>query len=890
MKKGIKILGVTILVILALMLVVPMALSGKIGDIVKREANAMLNAQVDFEKLDISLFRHFPNASLELVDFSVTGIAPFEGERLVAAKRVEVAVDLFSIFGESFEVGKVWLVAPELYGRVLADGSVNWDIMKPSEEGAEEGAAEPESTEEADGESSLRLSLRSLKIRDAKIYYTDEQSNLHFHTAPLNLSLSGDLSAAETTLALSADAADITLRSGDMTLASGIRAVLDGAVAANLATERYALQQMRLGVNNVTAALNGWVQMEGEDIVTDITLDCSDNNFRDILSLVPAFYTKDFENLTASGNVSLTGAVKGRLSGDNYPAFDLALNVADGSFKYADLPKSVSDIVLALALHNPGGDLDATTLNISRFGAAFAGNTVGATLKASTPMSDLAFAASVDGRLDLGSIKEVYPLEDISLAGIISADMSASGRMSHIDKGAYDKIQTAGRLGVEGMNVNYGSLPPIAIERAVATVNPSRLALESLDVKIGESDLSANGLLSNYWGWLLRDDTLSGTLNVRSSLIDANALMAGLTDEEEPAAEQGAEPKSEDTEAEQASEAPASVIEVPKNLSLLLNSRFDKVLFEKMVIENLRGAISMRGGCLSLDNLTMRLFDGTATASASYSTEDVTSPAVALDAKFSEASFKRTFEQLEMMQSIAPVFEKIEGTYTMSLVANMRLDEQMSPVLGSINGKGQIRSGHFSLSNVAAVDALAKVVGGGTLDKFQTSEPTLVSFTIVDGNVVTKPFDVKVGKTKLTLSGLTGLDSRIDYNVEVALPNNLTLAGKIGGTFTSPKVTLDAAKTVEAALANAGITKQSVGEELQKQADALIAEAEKAGAKLVAAAQAESDKLVAKSSNPIAKAAAQVAGKKLVQEAEKQSQRLIDEARRKAAELLQQKQ
>ena len=37
----------------------------------------MLNAKVEFSELDISLLRHFPKASLELVDFSVTGVGNF---------------------------------------------------------------------------------------------------------------------------------------------------------------------------------------------------------------------------------------------------------------------------------------------------------------------------------------------------------------------------------------------------------------------------------------------------------------------------------------------------------------------------------------------------------------------------------------------------------------------------------------------------------------------------------------------------------------------------------------------------------------------------------------------------------------------------------------------
>ena len=876
MKKILKISAVVVALLLAVILIVPVALSGRIGDIVKREANAMLNAKVDFEKLNISLLRHFPKASLELVDFSVTGVGNFEGQTLVGGKRVEVAVDLLSIFGESFEVSKVWLLEPEIYGVIAKDGSVNWDIVKPSDAPQEPSQTVEEQTASEES-SSFKLSIEGVSIENAKLYYTDNQSDMHFHTAPASLYLSGDLSAATTTLTLAAKAADITFVSDKESYASGLTAALDGAVEADLQNNKYTLNDLKLSVNSVKAALDGWVQLEDDDIVTDITLDCSDNDFKSILSLVPVLYTRDFKNLTASGDVSLTGSVKGRMSGDSYPAFDLRLNVANGSFKYADLPKSVSAINVVGALSSAGGALDNAKLDVSKFGATFGGQSFSATLKVSTPISDLNFAATAKGKIDLGDIKDIYPLEDITLEGIITADASAAGHLSDIDKGAYDRLAVCGKLGVEGIAVDYGSLPTVQVIKALATLSPSKLALEALDVTVGKSDISAQGNLTNYWGYLLHDKTLSGKLSVNSKLLDLNELMASMASEEE-------QPQTEQTTVEQQpTQSEGVVIEVPKNLDLALDCKFDKVLFEKMVIDNLAGAASVRDGVLSLDNLGMNMFDGTAKASAAYSTVDPSNPRLRLDATFKQASFKTTFAQLEMMQTMVPLFEKVEGTYTMSLKCDMMLDNTMSPVYKSINGGGNISSGNFKLSNVAAFDILAKTVGNGVdLSTIAASEATVISFTIENGNIVTKPFDIKIGSTRLTLSGLTGLDQTIDYNVAVALPQ-MTLHGKIGGTFSSPKVGLDVAKSLDSALQSAGVNKEEVVAKVQEQVEdnkaELIAQAEAQAAQLVEKARVEADKLVEKATNPIAKIAARAAADKLIAEAEKQAALMVEKAK-----------
>ena len=85
MKKGLKIAAITVGVIIILMFLLPFAFQGKIAGIVKTEGNKMLNAQFDFKKLNISLFRNFPQASVTLEDFWLKGAGEFANDTLVQA-------------------------------------------------------------------------------------------------------------------------------------------------------------------------------------------------------------------------------------------------------------------------------------------------------------------------------------------------------------------------------------------------------------------------------------------------------------------------------------------------------------------------------------------------------------------------------------------------------------------------------------------------------------------------------------------------------------------------------------------------------------------------------------------------------------------------------------
>lgn len=875
MKKTLKIAATVAVIVLIAALVAPMALRGKIAQIVKREANAMLTAQLDFERLDISLLRHFPNASLELKGLTLTGVDRFEGDTIVAADRISVVVDLMSLFGdEGFQVSKIMLAHPAVHARKLSDGAVNYDVMKPSEK------TEP-AAEEASEPSSFRLSIRDFRILDAAIRYEDDSTGLRFATAPLSLRLRGDMSAAAADLDLDLLAEGIDLVQGGIPLLRRAEAEFDAVISADMEHGRYTFSRNTLRLNAIEMGLDGWVELRGEALAMDLRAGCDAVQFKDVLSLIPAFYTREFRNLTAGGQLSMSLWARGELRGSELPAFELKTEVRDGRFQYSSLPKAVTDINIAARVANPGGSMDCTEIDLSRFGLRMAGNSLSGSFYATDLAGDLSFRAAAAGRVDLGAVREVYPLEKgVELSGLITADVKVSGRMSDIGQNRYERIGASGTCVVEQLDLNLPELPDVRIRRAAATISPQAMTLGEFGVTVGRSDLAANGQLTGYIGYLLRGDKLSGRLYVKSELLDLNEIMAVVPESEEP--EPTAEP-----------EPAAAALEIPRNLDLSLSCELHKILFQQMNITDLAGQVRMADGVVSLDRLTMGLFDGKASASGSYATaQDPARPALKLNLSLAGASFAKTFEELETARRLVPVFAKTGGDYSLSLDMNTRLDASMSPDLSTLSASGEIRSANIRVQNIEAFDALAKTLKN---DKLRTIEArdVVIRFAIADGRITTQPFDLKMGGVDVNLSGSTGLDQTIDYTARVALPAGTaggvleTIGVRIGGTFSSPKITLGLKEAAEQAVKNAvdeqirSLTgSESLSAEVEKQAARLREEAQQAGEKLIRAAEEQREKLVsaAAEKGTLAKVAAQKAGDKLVSEAEKQAARLTAEA------------
>lgn len=878
MKKFLKIVAIVVAVLLVIALVVPLALKSKVGDIVKKEAGELLTAKVDFRSLDLSLLRHFPHASVELEGLTVVCAAPFEGDTLASVGRISVVVDLMSLFGDAgYEVTKLLVDAPHLYARKLADGRVNWDVMKPSDEPV--GEKEPA---EADEPSAFRLRMRDVRVSDAVVRYADDSTGMRAGVDPLDLRLSGDLSGERSDLKLVLEAQRLSYAAGGTTLLHDADLTADIVLDADLKNNRFTFSDNRIRLNAIALSLDGWVALADDRTEMDVRVNSSEVEFRDILSMVPAFYTRDFKNLTASGQLTLGAWAKGALAGDRVPAFEATLAVRDGSFKYASLPKAVTGITIDAKAANPGGTLDATTVDVPTFALTMAGNTLRCSLSAATPMSDLRFKAAAAGKVDLGAVKEVYPLGDsIVLTGVVTADLQAAGRMSDIEKERYEQIAASGKLSVEGVTATLAGLPEVKVRRAAMSITPAALTLSELGVTVGRSDLEASGTLSNYIGYFLREGTLRGRLDIRSSLLDLNELMGSAS---AASADTGAAAAPADTAAMQA-------LVVPQNLDLALNASLKKILFQKMVLTDFTGSLTVAKGTVAMNRLTMSAFGGKAAASGSYSTAaDPKRPALNLKAEITDASFATTFDQLDAVRKMVPLFEKTGGDYSMSLDLTTRLTETMDPDYATLQAKGSLRSKNIRLQNIAAFDQLAAALKNDALRRIEAKDVD-IRFTIRDGRITTQPFELKMGGISLDLSGSTGLDQTIDYTAKVKLPEGSaggilsTVDVGIGGSFSSPKITLDVKDAVKDAVTHTIQQKLglSVGSVEGKSADEIRADAKAKGDKLVAEAKSQRDKLVEKASGKLGKIAAQASGDALVSAAEKQAQKLMEQAEQQIA-------
>ncbi len=780
MKKGLKIGAISLGVIILLMLILPLAFRGKIETIVKNEGNKMLNAKFDFESLNLSLFKNFPKASITLKDFYIKGIGEFENDTLVKAEEVTAAINLFSLFGNAgYDVSKVAIKNTQLHAIVLPNGKVNWDIMKSDTVSQSSTSSE---------ESSFKMKLQKLIAEDLTIVYDDRHSGMYAKVDKLKASCSGDLGSERTMLTLEADSKAVTFKMGNIPFLNKAAIYAKMDLDADLVNSKYAFKNSEFHVNAIKGGIDGWVMMKDPAMDMDLKLNTNEVGFKEILSLVPAIYAKNFESIKTSGKATLSAYAKGTYQGDTLPRFDVTLDVKDAMFRYPSLSAGVDQINIHANVKNPGGNADLTEIDIHPFAFRLAGNPFSLTAFVKTPVSDPDFKAEAKGTLNLGMIKSVYPLEDMTLNGSVNADMQLSGRLSYVEKEQYDKFNASGNVGLNNMTLKLKDLPDVEIKKSLLTFTPKYLQLSETTVNMGKNDITADSRFENYIGYILKEKTLKGTLNIHSNHFNLNDFMTNDSDTTAVA-------QTSDTR----------LVEVPKNLDLQMNAHMKEVLFDKMVFNNMDGQLLVKDGKVDMKNLAMNTMGGSVLMNGYYSTQDMEKPQMNATFKMTDIGFAKAYKDLDMVQKMAPVFENLKGNFSGNMDLSTQLDQTMSPLLDTMRGKGSLLTKDVNLSDVKAIDMIAEAVKKPSLKEMKVKD-IKIDFTIDKGRIATSPFDITMGAYNLNLSGTTGLDQSIDYSGKIKLPASQKLAQlstvdlKIGGTFSSPKVSLDT-KSMAAQLA-----------------------------------------------------------------------------------------
>lgn len=761
MKKAIKVAGIIILVLLIAVISTPFIFKGKILEKVKAEINNNISATVDFAAFDLTIFRSFPNLTIELEGLEVVGLEPFKGDTLASVVKTSLTVDIMSIIsGDQIRIRSVQLSQPRLHLLVLPDGRANWDIVKSdSDTVADQG--EP---------SQFKVGLKYYSIKDGYVYYDDASLAFKTELIAFNHEGSGDFTQDLFTLSTKSSINSFTMTYEGIPYISNAKTEIDADLEMDMIRSKYSFKQNEIKLNELVLGVNGFVAMPADDIDMDLKFEVKKNEFKNFISMIPGIYREGFDKAKTSGKLSLDGFLKGTYSETTMPGFGITLVVNDGMLKYPDLPESLNNVNINLKITNPDGVPDNTLINLTKLHIEIGKDPFDARMIIKNPVSDADIDATVSGRVNMANIHKLVPLEKgTELSGIFEADLNMKGRMSAIDEKRYQDFNAGGNLQLTNFNYKSSDFPQaVSIPACELIFNPKNVTLNKFEMKTGKTDLKATGWVDNLLGYLFKEnELLKGTMDIKSTVIDLNELM-------------GTETAAADT----ASQA-AEVLEVPENIDFLLTASAGKIFYDDLILENAKGNVAIREKTLGLNDFSFDMIGGRVSMDGLYDSKDLRNPFFFFDLNLSGLDIKQTYDKFVAVQKFAAIAEKCNGQYSATVSAKGNLDRNMSPVMESLSGGGKLSTKSVTLDNFKPLVKVADALKMDQFKKMNVSDVNL-SFKFENGRVNVDPFDVTLAGIRTTVQGSNGFDQSIDYTLGMKIPTSMmgsAASGVISGLF-----------------------------------------------------------------------------------------------------------
>jgi uncharacterized protein involved in outer membrane biogenesis len=751
--KLVKRIFITIGIIIGLLLVtaiiIPVFFKDKIMAVVKQQLNEQLLATTDFKDVDISIFRNFPRLSVGIQDLSVVGRDDFKGDTLIAAKSIDIAVDLMKAISGTYDIKNIALVSPRIHAIVHRDGKANWNITKPTP---------PSAPTES---KPFSMQLRKYSIENGYVEYNDMQGKMYTLLENLNHSGSGDFSSDNFTLSTKTTMDAISFVYGNIPYLHKVKTAIDLDLQVDNKANKYTFNTEKIQLNGLRLSTKGFVQMpDTNNMIMDISFNTPSNDFKDILSLVPGIYQSNFKDIKTTGKATLNGFMKGTYNKTQMPAYQFNLGIQDGSFQYPSLPQKVSDIQIKLAVNNPDGVTDHTVVNLEKGHLVLGTEPFDFRLLMKTPVSSQWIDASAKGRIDLSQMQKFVQLEQgTKLAGIISANVSVKGAIAEAQKGKYDKLDASGTISI--FNLVYASKDypdGVNLNSLLLTFNPRNVTASGLKGKYLGTTFSGDGSIDNLLGYYLHNESLKGTFKFAADYIDCNKWM-GTTSTTTPT-----------TAAKPATPASTEPFLVPANLDVEVHATVTKIKYDNLEIYNAGGGLVVRNEVVNVQNVVGNTLDGSMKVNGFYSTKkDKKNPDIQFDYVFTNVDVQKTYNAFPTAQKMMPAGKYVSGKVSSSLTMSGKLGGDMSPVMNTLTGKGDLQLISGVLSNFPVTDQLADKLH---LTQFKTIpiKDMKLFFSFEDGRVVVQPFKQKIGDIDAEIGGSHGFDQTIKYGANFVVP------------------------------------------------------------------------------------------------------------------------
>ena len=743
--------------------VITFAYENEVKDYMIGQLNNNLKTKVivDGKNIDLSLFKHFPYASLSFKNVIVLEAPISNGkpdkngnkkylkqDTLFSVEDISLQFNILDIFSKNYVVKKISAGNGIVKLRSGDDGSQNWDVWK--------GSGDTTSSSEASVFNLEKFNLKNISLR----YFDLKRKNdisCEFHTAVAG----GKFTSKQYDLSIAGDLLVHRYYIDSTNYLDNKPVKLDLSLQVDNEKNLYEFNDAQLFVSDLKIMVTGkYISGKTTDYV-DISLKGKDMDVQSVLSVLPEKHHKQISDYDSDGEFYFNAHIAGKIDAMNSPEVK-----ADFGIAKADITQLSSGIALK-DVHVTGDYFASSTsskyfLDLKTFSASLAKGKIAGSIRIDN-FSSPNITASINADLLLDDVQHLLKIDTIwnyaieSLGGSMKVNMEYKGKLNNSGKYVrtdFQHMTLSGDVTLENasMKIKNSALLFDSINGSFA-LHDNNMTLNSFSGKTPKSDFYLHGVLKDVLAYTLTDDAdIDVDATFQANNFDLNEFLLN----------------------QQASSKRDTVYKIhfSPRLNFVLNSDIGHLSFRKFEANNVRGTFQLRNQKLIGDPISFSTMDGSVTASGMIDGTNDSLLLVTCDANLKKLNITKLFSQFEDFGQNTMTHANLKGIGTAEVQFASVWKSDLTVDMNKLYVRSNLSIEKGELIKFEPMKSLSKYIAVSELEdiKFPAMQNVI---EIKDQKIFIPKMDIQSSALDLTLSGTHSFHNDIDYHIKVLLSDIL---------------------------------------------------------------------------------------------------------------------
>lgn len=745
LKRTLIVAGIVVAVMALSLFIAGYFFGDKVKQIIVTEISKKLNIEVKVREIGFSVFRNFPEASVELIDLQSVEKNGAFSQPLLKAGRLSLLFDLLDIFSGDYTIEKVMIQQADLYLEVKSDTENNFTIFHSD-------ASKP---------SSVRLNLKKVVLDDVDVYYLNQPSDQEYRFKVRNGNFKGAFSSSKFLLEMDGNLFSDFIRSGEISFLKNKELTARLMMNIDRANGLYTLKSTEVEMDGIKVILNGSILESPTGITLDLNLAAGKSQLKTLLGLIPDEYKQSIQDYSLDGELAITVDIDGVFSGNTFPSVKCSFSLLDGSI--TDRPSGLIFRNVSFQGTFENGELRRSeSFHLKLFGVK-AGINAGEVEGELSVINFLKPAISVtfSSKINLDKLDQIMTIEDLqSISGKLDLNLKFSNNLKGLHKFTIHDFlssKTTGSMKISGVSLKLKN-SPVDYHNLNGSFkfNNKDLLVDDFSGNINESDFSMTGYFLNMMAFaFLPGEKIRIKADFSSSNLNMDDLLSIRKDKT----------------------GSAYRMKFSDQFSFDLNLSFKKFNFGTFTGENITGNAVLKNKKLVINQASLQAMKGTIRLNGSVDGNYDDKFWVSFDADMKNVDISQFFYQLGEFGQQNITSQNIKGNVNAMIYYKSFIDPGLNIDPRSVYALGDIEIGQGELIGYTPLYKLSKYLKNKELEHIRFS--TLKNQIEIKEEVVYIPeMDIESTTLNLSIMGNHSFENTIDYHVRVLLSELLSKRDK----------------------------------------------------------------------------------------------------------------